>query len=311
MLINKLIKGITLLTSSDCNLNCMYCFTKTRRENANVISIHIWERVMSEAKNMGAEWVILAGPGEPLLSTDTFKLIEYASYLKMKTMLFTNGTLITKDIADFLIANKVNLTFKIHSFDPGMHDFLAGIENSAAWVDYEYRYKNRTIRHPIPFSLSILLDKIPIFYRKELLRIETVITKYNLEHLISLAVFIKAHRLDYLFETILSPVDRSLDNLVPNNTEYSNVFKALKNHLGLGFRLGQMHSGCTIRNNPVIWEDGSIAKCLFEYSSVGNIRDDTLHNLWLKRMALKDRKVQKKHLNGFRHCLGRQSAQVQ
>ena len=50
---------------------------------------------------MGPKWVVFAGSGEPLLGDMSLGLIEYANSMAMRSAVFTNGILVSKDIARF------------------------------------------------------------------------------------------------------------------------------------------------------------------------------------------------------------------
>ena len=305
----RMIDGITLFTSPECNLNCPYCFSKERRRQAGYAKLSKWQNVIYQAKEMGARWIILAGPGEPLLGDMSLSLIEYANSLAMKSQIFTNGTLVKRDTAKFLYEKNVYTTIKVHSFNPEIYDFLAGKANAVKWEDYGYSHSGKEMHRRIPLGLKILLDEAKGFSlkkRKACLRLESVVTKHNLSCLVDIAKFAKVHKLDFLLETLIVMNDENIKNLVPNSKEYSSIFKEISKILGWKFILSQRSSGCGIRNNPVIWENGDMALCFIERIGVGNIHANTLKELWVRRLRAHKRKLRNKSIFGFRNCLGRE-----
>ena len=84
------------------------------------------------------------------------------------------------------------------------------------------------------------------------------------------------------------------------------AYKELSKILGWKFAISQKIPGCTIRNNPVIWENGDMALCFIEKPNIGNIDNNSLRELWATRLKLRERKLHKKSLFGFRNCLGRE-----
>lgn len=305
---HRKIDGITLFTSPRCNLDCIYCFSAGRR-GVTGIRFDAWRGIIGQAKDMGAKWVVFGGPGEPLLDKDTLNLIRYADSIKMRSIVFTNGTPVEETLAERLYAKNAHVIFKLHSLDPGIYDFLAGKERTVSWLDYEYACGRRRIRCKIPAGLKALLDKARLLSLKErrsFLRIESVITRYNLDCLADIAIFAKAHNLNVLFETLVFTGRPDIFRLVPGPGEYRYLYKKLKKILGLRFALSQKISYCAIRDNPVVWENGDIASCFVEKADIGNIRTSPLRELWRMRSAVTERRLRRKSIFGFRNCLGRE-----
>ena len=88
-----------------CNNNCIHCYCnqpvddpleKNREMNTDTIF-----RIIGEAVDEGCFWFLLTG-GEPLLRPDFKDIYLYAKKRGALLTLFTNGTLINPEIADFL-----------------------------------------------------------------------------------------------------------------------------------------------------------------------------------------------------------------
>ena len=304
----KKINGITLYTMPECNLNCIYCYAQGLRKENNCLTLTQWQEVILQAKGLGAGWIIFAGPGEPLLDNKTLELIKYANTLGMQSILLTNGTLITEGVAENLFLNNTNIIVKLPSFNPEIYNFLSGNKNPIEWVPYEFVYKQKKIKHYIPFYLDILLKKYSKFSkgRKRSLRIETVITAYNLKCIIEIAKFIRAHRLEFLFETLIFNNSVNFDKLIPGKEDYWYLYRELKKYLGFRFILSQNWHKCPVRNNPVILQNGDMLLCLVQRAGIGNIRQNSLRELWEKRLSVKEERLRYKRFFGFTNCLGRQ-----
>ena len=123
-----------------CNLSCMHCYSSSSNKN------YEGELSTEEAKKMIhdlAEFkvpVLLFSGGEPLLRQDLFELNEYARGVGIRTVISTNGTLITPAMARKI--KKGNFDYIGVSLDaiganndrfrgcPGAFDLaLAGIRN--------------------------------------------------------------------------------------------------------------------------------------------------------------------------------------
>jgi MoaA/NifB/PqqE/SkfB family radical SAM enzyme len=87
-----------------CNLRCAHCYaacgnnpTATRQE----LTAGEWQRLFDQIADEGCLWLLLTG-GEPLTHADFADLYLYAKRKGFLLTLFTNGTLLTPRVTDFL-----------------------------------------------------------------------------------------------------------------------------------------------------------------------------------------------------------------
>ena len=88
-----------------CNLRCAHCYCNLPANDQDAVKkelktegiFHIFDQI-AEA---GCLWLLITG-GEPLLRQDFLEIYMYAKKKGFITTLFTNGTLITPEIADYL-----------------------------------------------------------------------------------------------------------------------------------------------------------------------------------------------------------------
>ncbi|MBA7615235.1 putative mycofactocin radical SAM maturase MftC [subsurface metagenome] len=82
-----------------CNLKCVHCYNDSRRRRAkDELSTQEAEEVLRDLAEFGVPSVLFSG-GEPLERGDLFELLESARELGLRTVISTNGTLITADVA--------------------------------------------------------------------------------------------------------------------------------------------------------------------------------------------------------------------
>lgn len=82
-----------------CNLKCVHCYNDSGvGKTANEVTTQQAKAVLDDLSEFGVPSVLFSG-GEPLMRPDLFELIEYAGQLGLRTVISTNGTLITADIA--------------------------------------------------------------------------------------------------------------------------------------------------------------------------------------------------------------------
>lgn len=89
-----------------CNFSCIHCYIRsnTRCDLHNTekeISLDEYCNILDQIAAAGCLWLQITG-GEPLLRSDFIELYRYTKQKGILPILFTNGSLITEDIALFL-----------------------------------------------------------------------------------------------------------------------------------------------------------------------------------------------------------------
>jgi len=137
------IRNIILLISNDCNMDCSYCQIEQNIFNAkkrmqldkSLSALRLFEDVCSREQSLTINFT----GGEPLLNFDviceTVKYIRNSEILnKSRLVIFTNGTLITEEIAKFFKANNFLVIVSLDG-DESQHNlnrkFLNGSDSYA------------------------------------------------------------------------------------------------------------------------------------------------------------------------------------
>jgi MoaA/NifB/PqqE/SkfB family radical SAM enzyme len=99
-----------------CNLRCAHCYCSLPANSQDALSKELGTeeifKIFDQIAEAGCLWLLLTG-GEPLVRKDFLEIYTYAKKKGFLISLFTNGTLITQEIADFLAEwppNKVEIT---------------------------------------------------------------------------------------------------------------------------------------------------------------------------------------------------------
>ena len=98
---------IASITSS-CNLHCTGCYSRANdacsdSEPVNQLSGDEWEDIFIQAKDMGINFIVLAG-GEPLLREDV--IIKASRHPEILFPIFTNGTMFNDDYLKLFDKNR-------------------------------------------------------------------------------------------------------------------------------------------------------------------------------------------------------------
>jgi radical SAM protein with 4Fe4S-binding SPASM domain len=116
-----------------CNLRCKHCYVavghtgilgKRELEFAEI------RRIVDEIVDEGCLWLLLTG-GEPLFRKDFKDIYRYIKQKGLLVTLFTNGTLITPEIADFLQEySPFNLEITLYGRTQETYESVTGIPGS-------------------------------------------------------------------------------------------------------------------------------------------------------------------------------------
>lgn len=100
-----------------CNFRCKKCFNLengTPRKYTSLISLEERLDLINQTKEIGGKVVVFAGEGEPNLDKNIKKMVEYVNNLNMISIIYSNGSTLTKQDIEFYKENNASLIF---SFD--------------------------------------------------------------------------------------------------------------------------------------------------------------------------------------------------
>ncbi|MCK5629615.1 MAG: radical SAM protein [Nanoarchaeota archaeon] len=245
-----------------CNLRCSGCWAGNYHEKED-ISIELLDRIFKEAKEMGIYFVTLTG-GEPFVRKDLCELFK--RHKDISFLVYTNGTCITKDIAQQ----------------------LADFGNVAAAISVEGFEKETDERRGNGVHKRILET---MQYLKEagvLFGFSTMLTNHNSE-LIGSDKFVdyyldKGCNFGWLFQYI--PIGREPDiKLMATPEQRNELRKRIRKirevrpiFLGDFWNDGYLVGGCMAGglNYLHITNNGQVEPCVFAHFSVDNIKEKSL-----------------------------------
>jgi radical SAM protein with 4Fe4S-binding SPASM domain len=98
---NRMPVSGTFDITSRCNLRCIHCYIQGIDFGKELTYPEICN-ILDQIAEEGCLWLLITG-GEPLTRPDFMGIYEYAKRKGFFITLFTNGTLLTTEIADFLV----------------------------------------------------------------------------------------------------------------------------------------------------------------------------------------------------------------
>jgi radical SAM protein with 4Fe4S-binding SPASM domain len=98
---------VSLELTERCNLRCVHCYVDRPADDRDAkdreLTLAEWKDILDQLADVGVIWLLVTG-GEPLLRPDFAEFYTYAKRKGFHVILFTNGTLLTPELADLLAA---------------------------------------------------------------------------------------------------------------------------------------------------------------------------------------------------------------
>ncbi len=117
-----------------CNLSCGMCYVRSnggdtgRRQGE--LPASAWLELASQARENGMVFLLLTG-GEVLLRRDFFEIYEPLTRMGLQISLFTNGTLVTKEMAERLAEAPPSRTeITLYGATPETYEAVTGVPGS-------------------------------------------------------------------------------------------------------------------------------------------------------------------------------------
>jgi len=121
----RTVRNITVAITNACNIRCDMCYFSNALTNAEKLPYPLFQKLMDEVA-FSKPCVILTG-GEPFTHPDLVRMVQYAKEKKLAVQIFTNGTLVTPELAECLTGlglNYINFTLL---GTPDVHDRIARV----------------------------------------------------------------------------------------------------------------------------------------------------------------------------------------
>ncbi len=267
-----------------CNLDCRHCIEGGTKEQQELTKNEIFD-LIDDFKMLGVYRLVLTG-GEPFCRKELTEIIKRCSDNCIKTIVFTNGTLLTEEILEKIKNENVLLRFSVDGATKEVHDAIRGAGNFEKTVKAMEMCKAKNIDIGISSTINTL--------------------NYNqYKDIVELADSLKVRELE-LSEMICEGNGRVNDGLLLDagqleqlrvyNLELANHNNSFRKGMGFGKqaeafqkpeeRKYSCNAGIT---TCFIGSDGEIFPCTlfkeYEEFSAGNIRENSLYDIWTRQEA--------------------------
>ena len=279
--------SLGLTTSPGCNMRCIYCYNEGGRREAGQpieerMTLEDYEKAIGEAAALGAQSVIMVGVGETMMEKHFRRLIELTNARGMIPLIFTNGTLLDKEMARFLFQHQASIylaldstreeTFNLITRSEGFFPkVLQGIDNCL-----EAGFGKVTMRngHQVTdFAVNTMVMKVNV---DQLGEIEALCRKKNL-------------LFTCRFPEKLGTAQELWEELIVTHPDEEAIMRELAALYSLGNEVFRTDLGCLFWIvGLLLGVDGKARLCysLNQRIEFGNIKEDSLREIIRKKRLL-------------------------
>lgn len=279
---------LTIFLENVCNFKCPFCLTQTRNFKEELTTEET-KQLIIDGKKLGIKTVKIAGAGEPLMASNFWEIIDFIKSLDLDVTVFTNLSLITKDIAKKLYKNHVSIIGKMNSFKKEVQELYIGN------IDGAFDKMQEGLKNLIEIGYNKLDEK-----NETMLCLETSILHENVNELYDYWVFCRENNIFPIVDTIYyqgKATESDYDEyLVDYNTALSVLRKINEYDKKLGYDwnikllnrnnkavlMGELGMDCIkIGTNLNVDIEGYVYDCFnMSGENYGNIRENGLVHIW-------------------------------
>lgn len=301
----KSLKNINIEITSKCNFHCKHCGNNSGIINKKKLTKFEILSLIHQMYDLGVERLGITG-GEPFCDENLFSYLEYASKRIPTISIATNGYLINEE--------KANDLKKL-----GVNKFVVSIDGTEEFHDSFRRTPN---------AFKKALDTIKILSDRNMeIKVRSVLTKENTQNILDLMEItnnlkIKRHEI-----LPVCPIGRASKDLILSSSEYKEfLIKALeklksfnKTNIDYQFKpiffqeelfkeapenckeISLLYKCDACETSLEISYNGDIMGCSFIRDPIGNIRENSLEEVWNSKKALELYYILKNH-NKIGYC---------
>ena len=251
---------VWLETTTKCNNRCLHCYTESslHEQTETLISKEQYLNLIRDIRLTGCSAIQFIG-GEPLLYPHWRALIQEAVKNQYEFIeIFTNATLLTDEIIDFLAENKIHIATTIYADNPEIHDKIT--QNKGSFVK------------TIAAIEKICKKNIP-------LRIASILMKQNEHESEKIMNLCKKFGVEVMPPDIIRPTGRGENqNLLPADIS-SKTIQPPFYISETDFKIAQKCHPC-LAGKLAITPNGDVFPCIFARNQLlGNILHTSLNDL--------------------------------
>jgi MoaA/NifB/PqqE/SkfB family radical SAM enzyme len=274
---SHLLLSLGLTTAPGCNMRCVYCYNEEGKREAGRpvtgrMTLKDYRKAIKEAAALGAQSVIMVGVGETMMDKHFRSIVELTSSQGLIPLIFTNGTLLDKDMANFLFKQQATIYLAL---DSTREEIFNLITRSEGFFDQVMR--------GIDYCLEAGFGEITSRngYQVTDFAVNTMVMKLNAGHLQEIEEFCRKKKLLFTcrFPERLGTAQELWDILISPDREEELKMRQLAEKYSLGNEVFRTDLGCLFWTvGLLLGVDGQARLCysLNQRSDLGNIKRESM-----------------------------------
>lgn len=129
--VSVLVHRVGIETGRLCNLRCNYCFADGGRAMPGELTTPEILDIIDQAEAVGASIIPIIGGGEPTLNHDLVQIVASIAGKGLLPGVFTNGLLMTMELARTLFDLGAYVVGKLNSLDDDLEDSIVGVRGAS------------------------------------------------------------------------------------------------------------------------------------------------------------------------------------
>lgn len=264
-----------------CNCKCGFCERwkigpKLVKDELTTKEV---KRVLSEAYKTGVRYVGFTG-GEAFLREDIFKIGQFARDLGLSVTIASNGTLINEKNVDKIARTFASVTISIDGTEAKTHDSIRGIKGT---YDKAMTALVLLQKRKVPVAVNLVITK------KNFLEIDKYIQFFSGKNIPLQLTPVHESKTNYfkvdkkLKQTDIKKFKKEWQRLSKKYNFLNNYYyKQVPTFLSLPGKL--LHAYTCFAGTAMFFINpyGEVFPCEFRRFSMGNVKKESLSNIWLK-----------------------------
>ncbi len=280
----RLMLSLGLTTGPRCNMRCLYCYNEGGYKEAGraigeKMTLDDYKKAIKESAALGAESVIIVGVGETTMDRNFKRIIEITGSYGMIPLIFTNGTLIDKEMARFLFDNHTTVYLALDSTRETVFDQIT-----------QTRGMFNKIMEAIDNCLEAGFGRITYRHGHRVtdFAINTMLMKLNMDHIQEIKEFCNDNALLFTcrFPEQLGTASYFWKHYIASTPEEEDELRKKVEKNSLGGEVFRTDYGCLFWVAGVLVGIDGRARLCYSRNNLkdfGNIKKDSMRDIMLKK----------------------------
>lgn len=275
-------------STNQCNMYCDHCYRDAGYQAHRELNTTEAKRLIDELVAAGFRIMIFSG-GEPLMRPDILELVKYAASVGLRPVFGTNGTLITRSLAEKLrAAGTMGMGISLDSMDKQRHNTFRKYES--AWEEAVRGMQNcRSAGLPFQIHTTVLgwndheLEAITDFAVNMGARAHHIFFMVPTGRAVNIQEnSTRAQEYEDIIRRVLAKQQRVDIELKPT---CAPQFMRIAKEMGIETRFRR---GCLSGiSYCIIGPEGDVQPCAYLNTHLGNVRDMAFGEIWQNHPVLK------------------------